>query len=155
MEPKQQALILFCLASCCVSAAIAYSVWTNREFTRAPPQDNTVQRVQQEWPQFVAPPPPPRAPVATVPSAPPPKPKPATAKPVQPVTVAQLVEVYPGGFVWNPDWRPRFMRDHRWRHRDDELEWRWGKHHWDTVGREPWEYPPHHRHHRHHGQHDM
>lgn len=137
MEPRQQAMIVFCLVVCVLSGAVGYAVWSNMQMKKSQVSVSPPQVMQ-----VVQAPPPPQAPIITAPSTPPPKPKPATAQPVQPVTVAQLVQVYPGGWVWNPDWRHRFHRDHRWRHHDDELEWRWGRDHWDAIGREPWERPP-------------
>lgn len=137
MEPKQQAMLVFCLAAVVAVGGVAYAMWNN--MSSRPPKPARIVPPPPPPPSYEAPPP--SAPVVVPPPQPPVQPKPAT--PPKPVTPVQLVKVYPGGWVWNPDWHDRFYWESRWGpQRWDHWEWRRGRDFWDGHGREPWDRPP-------------
>lgn len=128
-------MLIFCLAALLALGAVGYAVWSGAR-TRA---TNPV-RLEVVPRPVVFEPPPPAAPIAPAPVvAPVSRPKPAP--PPKVVTPVQLVQVQPGGWVWNPAWH-------------DQLYWerRWGPHRWDNLddrkrGRVPWDRKPWHEHH--------
>lgn len=132
MEPKQQAVLFFCCAATLATCAIMYAVWQNRRMQSS----EVTPRPATTRPPVALPPSAPSVPASTLPKQPQPARKPT------PVTPVQLVHVYPGGWVWNPEWHDRYY----WRNRDpkrwDHWEWKFGREHWDENGKHPWERPP-------------
>lgn len=136
---QHHAWIAFGLAAVCVAIAIVYALWENRKASKAQPM--SVESPSFEQPVYV--PNEPVAPVKQVRMAASPPPPPASpASPGLP-PASRLVQVYPGGWVWNPYWHDRFHRDHRYGGKwQDHWDWRWGRDHWDNDGRHPWERGP-------------
>ena len=135
MQVKQQhAWVAFGLAGVCIVVALAYAVWQN--FKKSPSPSSPLNPVASP-PYFPVPEFRPASVVAPAAPAQPPKTNPAASSGLPPV--ATMVQVYPGGWVWNPHWNDRFHRDYRYARRSDDWEWRWGREHGDDH--RPWERP--------------
>lgn len=109
----QHAWFAFGLAALCICVAVAYAVYENRRpaTATAPPE-----------PPAMFPLPAVRLPRPVQP-APPAAPAPKAPSPGTPPT-AQLVQVYPGGWVWNPEWHDYYYWDHRWGDHRRPRRWR-------------------------------
>lgn len=102
----QHAWLALGLAVVCICAAVGYAVFQSRQAGGGPTSEPLYQVAA---PEYVAPQ------VLTVPRAPRPLPErvPIAVSPGTPPTV-QMVQVYPGGWVWNPYWHDHYYWDHRW-----------------------------------------
>lgn len=128
---KKYAWVAFALAACCCIGALVYVFIDNAR--NKPKVRSAAPSAPVDVPRFV---PVQRADTtATVP--------PSTTTPTLPPatgpTAGQLVQVYPGGWVWNPGWHTRFYWDGRvdptrW----DRVQWSWWNTWWDREGRRPW-----------------
>lgn len=132
MRP-QHAWLAFGLAVLCICVAVAYAVYQSRRsgggVTTQPPYQDIPWFTAQEYERL------PKVPIPK-PTRPPAAPAPKAASPGTPPT-AQLVQVYPGGWVWNPAWHDHYYWDHRWGDHRRPRRWRemdkWTREdqHWD------------------------
>ena len=114
LQPRH-AWFAFSLAVLCICGAVAYAVYESRRSGGGGVTSAPLYPPAQPQPLLTYIPP--KA------LSPPTAPAPKAASPGTPPT-AQLVHVYPGGWVWNPAWHDYYYWDHLWGDHRRPRRWR-------------------------------